>query len=247
MLLPDLPDDEAERAARLQELLIAHATGGTANNDDYVALRRSFLEDKGASPFVPQFVRSCPDLTAFWGWIKVAEPTYAARRELIWRAFVPLLDYLDSDDRPSPDPAILAGPISLETAAVRAAWERALARTQTDPEGAIGAARLLIETMCKHVLDDAGARYGGKDDLPRLYGKAAKALKIAPTHRARKALKPVLGGCTDVVAGLGALDASPRRRKQAVRPAPRHAQLAVNLAGAMALFLAETWEAKRRG
>ena len=89
MLLADLPDDEAERAACLQELLIAHATGGPASNGDYVELRRGFLEDAAAVPFLPQFVRSCPDLASFWGWIKVAEPTYAARRELIWRAFVP--------------------------------------------------------------------------------------------------------------------------------------------------------------
>jgi hypothetical protein len=253
MLLVDLPDDEGARAACLQELLIAHATGGPANNGDYVELRRGFLEDAGAGRFLPQFVRSCPDLASFWGWIKVAEPTYAARRELIWRAFVPLLDHLESADRPpSPEPSPLAGPISLETAAVRAAWERALARSQSDPEGAILAAHTLIEGMCRRVLYDAGASYGRKDELPKLYGRAAKALKIGPSHRARKAMRPVFEGCTDVVLGLLTLPAgdrdSPRRGgKKPIRAAPRHAQLAVNLAGALALFLAETWEARRRG
>jgi hypothetical protein len=252
MLLVDLPDDEAARAACLQELLIAHATGGPASNGDYVELRRGLLEDAGAGRFLPQFVRSCPDLASFWGWIKVAEPTYAGRRELIWRAFVPLLDHLESADRPSPEPAPMTGPISLETAAVRAAWERALGRSLSDPDGAIMAAHTLIEGLCRRVLDDAGASWGRKDDLPKLYGKAAKVLKIGPSHRARKAMRPVFEGCTDVVLGLLALpvgDRDPSRRggKKPVRAAPRHAQLAVNLAGALALFLAETWEARRRG
>jgi hypothetical protein len=49
-----------------------------------------------------------------------------------------------------------------------------------------------------------------------------------------------------VVEGLGSLrnkigDAH-GTGKAAVRPAPRHAQLAVNLAGAMTTFLIETWQ-----
>ena len=33
--------------------------------------------------------------------------------------------------------------------------------------------------------------------------------------------------------------------KKAVKPAARHAALAVNLAGAMAMFLVETWSSRR--
>jgi hypothetical protein len=59
-----------------------------------------------------------------------------------------------------------------------------------------------------------------------------------------------LGGCTSVVEGLGALrnkvgDAH-GQGKRPVRVSPRHAHLAVNLAGTMATFLIET-RATRRG
>ena len=37
------------------------------------------------------------------------------------------------------------------------------------------------------------------------------------------------------------------RGPKPVRPAARHAALAVNLAGAMATFLVETWYERRRG
>lgn len=61
--------------------------------------------------------------------------------------------------------------------------------------------------------------------------------------------KQILGNCQSVVESLGALrnklgDAhslGPRR----ARPLPRHAALAVNLSGAMAAFLVETWEARK--
>ncbi|WP_374616776.1 abortive infection family protein [Thauera aminoaromatica] len=58
----------------------------------------------------------------------------------------------------------------------------------------------------------------------------------------------MLGGVTSVVHGLGAmrnrLGGAHGQGKKPVRPAPRHAQLAVNLAGTAALFVIETWLAK---
>ena len=63
--------------------------------------------------------------------------------------------------------------------------------------------------------------------------------------------RQILGGVTAVVEGLGALrnrlsDAHGKGPKPA-RPSDRHAQLAVNLAGALATFLIETWLEKNLG
>jgi hypothetical protein len=78
--------------------------------------------------------------------------------------------------------------------------------------------------------------------------KPARLLNLAPSPDTEEAFKRVLGGCHTVVETLGTLrnrigDARGRRGKP-VRPAPRHAALAVNLAGAMASFIVETWQAK---
>lgn len=58
--------------------------------------------------------------------------------------------------------------------------------------------------------------------------------------------KQILGGCHTVIQGLGTLrnklsDAHGKGKK-AVKPSPRHAALAVNLAGSMAAFLVTSWE-----
>jgi hypothetical protein len=110
------------------------------------------------------------------------------------------------------------------------------------------AARTLLETVCKHILEKTGAGYSDKDDLPTLYRATAAQLNIAPSQHTEDIFKQILGGITSVVAGLGALrnriSDSHGQGPKPVRPLPRHAQLGVNLSGALATYLIETWIAK---
>ena len=106
-------------------------------------------------------------------------------------------------------------------------------------------ARTLIEAVTKRILEETGAEYSDRDDLPRLYGNAAKALNLAPSQHTEEAIKAILGGAMTVVNGLGTLrnrlsDSHARGGRLPVRPSPRHANLAVNVAGAIATFLVET-------
>ena len=132
---------------------------------------------------------------------------------------------------------------------VHAVWQKALDRRLTDAEGAITAARTLLETVCKHILDKTGTSYSDKDDLPVLYRATAKQLNLAPSQHTEEIFKQILGGVTAAIEGLGALrnrisDAHGQGPKP-VRPQPRHAQLAVNLAGTLATYLIDTWLAKK--
>jgi hypothetical protein len=107
----------------------------------------------------------------------------------------------------------------------------------------------LLETVCKHVLEEAGIEYDETADLPKLYGLAAEQLNLSPSQHTEKPFKQILGGCVSVVQGLATLrnrlsDAHGTGRI-AARPAARHAELAVDLAGTMAAFLVATWEARK--
>ncbi|MCI0573783.1 MAG: abortive infection family protein [Myxococcaceae bacterium] len=128
-------------------------------------------------------------------------------------------------------------------------WAKALARRLEDPEGAITAARSLLESVAKHILDDLSIEYSAKADLPALYRAVATALNLAPSQHTEEPFKVILGGCTSVVQGLANLrnvhgDAHGQGRRS-FRPAARHAELAVNLAGALATFMIATHEARR--
>lgn len=131
---------------------------------------------------------------------------------------------------------------------VHARWTAALDRRAHDPAGAITLARTLLEDVCRWLLDDLGEAASDQDDLPALYRKLAKALKLAPDDHSEQVFKQILGSCQSVVESLGALrnklgDAHGGGRRRA-KPAARHAELAVNLAGSMATFLVATWEAR---
>lgn len=128
-------------------------------------------------------------------------------------------------------------------------WEKALERRSRDPEGAITSARTLLETVCKYILDSKAIVYDDKASLPKLYHLTAQQLNLAPGQHTEEVFKQILGGCQAIVGGLGSLrnrlsDAH-GRGKTVAKPASRHAELAVNLAGAMATFLVATFEASK--
>ncbi len=129
------------------------------------------------------------------------------------------------------------------------AWQKALVRRASDPEGAITAAKTLLETVCKHVIDEAGQGYGENDDLPKLYATAAECLQLAPTQHTEKVFKSILGNCQSIVGNLAnlrnRLGDSHGQGKRYVKPVARHAELAVNLAGSVAMFLIATWNARK--
>lgn len=230
---------------------MAHATGGVGGDDEYVLHRRRLLSEPGLLDLVPNFVKSCRDSFQFWQFIKYEYGSYAERRMFLWDAFRPLLEYLEGDGASPADRPVSEVLQSFNPDAVHGLWMKALARRASDPDGAITAARSLLEAVCKHILDEQGIEYDDTADLPRLYRATAESLQLAPSQHSEVAFKRILGGCTSVVEGLGSLrnrlgDSHGQGRRQ-VRPKPRHAQLAVNLAGAMALYLVETWGWRQEG
>ena len=97
-------------------------------------------------------------------------------------------------------------------------------------------------------MDEQQIGYDENADLPKLYSTVASTLNLAPSQHSEKIVRQILGGCQAVVEGLGAVrnrlgDAHGKGRT-APKPAPRHAELTVNLAGTMATFLVATWESR---
>lgn len=236
------------KVQRLQDILVARATGEFADDDEYIRLRAELLAYPEIQARLPSFVSRFRQLSQFWPFIKGRFATYAERRQFIWEEFRRCLEHVETRVTPidTDTTAILE---KLDSEHVRTAWYRASERRTSDPEGAITAAKTLLETVCKHILDERNTPYEETFDLPKLYSTVAASLKLAPSQHAEQIFKQILGACQQVVEGLGAVrnrfgDAH-GKAKAAVKPAPRHAELAVNLAGSMATFLISTWEARR--
>lgn len=239
-----------EDVESLKNILVAAATGQGNADEEYSRLRRTLLKDASIRDKPPRFVRTCRNLGEFWPLIKEQEGTYADRRRFLAEQFDPVLTFLEQQSVVPGDEAASVTLNKVDSPHIADAWQKALERRTSDPSGAITAARTLIETVCKHILDAQGIVYGDSDDLPKLYRLTADSLKLSPSQHTEQLFRKILGGCHAIVEGLGAL----RNRhsdahgtgKAGVRPAPRHAELAVNLAGTMATFLLATWDARAK-
>jgi len=239
----------SENVEIFQNMLIADATsGGGSSVVEYRALRDEIINHHLLKDIVPRFVRTCRSPSEFWQFIKFKFPTYAERRQFIWEEFRPMFERLDGSAAAPSDQSVSATLQRFNADTVHQLWSKALERRESDPEGAVTLARTLLESVCKHILDEHSLTYRNDADLPALYRQTAEILNVAPSQHSEQIFRQILGGCTAVVEGLGALrnklsDAH-GQGSRTVRPAARHAELAVNLAGAVAIFLVTTHEAK---
>jgi hypothetical protein len=129
---------------------------------------------------------------------------------------------------------------------VVAEWHKASDRTIDDPEGAITSARTMLETACKHILREMDMSPGANDDLPQLYRAAAAALGCAPSKEMDELHRRIFGSAFQIMQAIGEMrnrwgDAHGKAMSE-TKVSRAQAELAVNLAGSLASFLASRLE-----
>lgn len=137
-----------------------------------------------------------------------------------------------------------------ESEPVRHSWIKAASSVASDPAGAITAARAVLESTCRHVLAEFQMDGDDHGNLPKLYRDAASCIGLASKDQHNDMLRRLLAGCTTVVDGLAELrnqlGDSHGRGPISMKPAHRHAVLAVTLAGGLSSFLLATLDARRK-
>lgn len=242
-------DTQYDRVEYFQSILVARATGGDSDDSHFQLIRHEILNSPIISEMAPRWIKTTSNLSQFWQFIKSKFSTYEERRRFIWDAFRPILEYLESGLSHPAQKSIDEALSNFDSESVRFAWAKALERKLSDPEGAITISRTILESVCKHILDDKSVAYNANSiELSELYKLTAKELKLSPDQHNEQIFKQILGGCSGIVNGLGTLrnklgDAH-GKGKLPVKPQARHAELAVNLAGSMALFLISTYNHK---
>lgn len=233
--------NEFQLVEYLQDGVVARATGSDFDNQLYKTARTKLLSNKTLEKLLPDWIKTKRTIDQFWTFIKGRFSTYQDRREYLWGEFAPVLNYLETKSTSPIEESIV-----FDEAHIHSQWQKALERKQLEPEGAITSARTLIESTLKHILDEQEIKYNDGAELPDLYKSVAKSLNLAPEKHQELIFKQILGGASGIVSGLGALrnklgDAHGKSKKS-VKPSERHSELAVNLAGAVAIFLLKTFK-----
>ena len=236
--------NEFQLVEYFQDGVVARATGDNFDDELYKLIRNKLLQNKSIEKLLPDWLKTKRTVDQFWTFIKGRFSTYQERREFLWNEFAPVLNYLETKST-SP----LEESIVFDEAHIHTQWQKALERKQTEPEGAITSARTLIESILKYILDEQEIKYNDGAELPDLYKEVAKSLNLAPEQHQEQIFKQILGGASGIVSGLGALrnklgDAHGKSKKS-IKPSERHSELAVNLAGTMAIFLFKTYKEKK--
>ncbi|WP_052345705.1 abortive infection family protein [Paucisalibacillus sp. EB02] len=246
---PSLEEDfntEIEKAEYLQRILINVSTNdGPYSEEHYVKLRKHFINGITTKNLLPSFVINNRDTSQFWHFIKNRFSTYAERRQFIWNEFTRLIDYFEAQEFSPIDESIDKHLKVFSSDYVLDYWKRAIERKENDPEGAITLSRSLMEAVLKHILEEKNIGYSNSADLHEIYKQVTNELNLTPEKHDVKIFKQILGGCSAVVSGLGNLrnsqgDAHGKGKNRYYKPSSRHAELAVNLAGSMCLFLIQT-------
>lgn len=250
---PYVSDDVLARAEILENLLVACATsgGGRGDSGGYRRARDLLLAIPGVSERVPRFLRTCRTLDEFWAFIKQMGNNWASREQFIHAEFEPLKSWLEQG-AVSPveeeGDAILA---TVDLPHVREAWEKAYDRVRLgDFDGAITAAKTLLEKVCQRILDDLDETYPTDADLPKLHHLVCKRLNLAPSEQTQELFRKLLGGCKTIVDNIAAVrnrlgDAHPEQ-ETGIKADRRHAELAANAAGTAAVFLIASWQEQNR-
>ena len=245
----DLHPEILDSLVKLQALLVASATSLAPDEEEYVNLRSPLLENPITAALLPGPVKRAQSHRDFLTWLTKKFPQHGGRISFLNKAFLETIELTTVRAGRPTDAEISLTLESFDIDGVSKVWQKALDRCcrLEDFGGAITAARTLLEAVCRRILKDGGNHVSDGQNLPTLYSQVTKVLRLSPDHTTDNELKRVLGGCQNIVSGLGAL----RNRlgdAHASSNADRYqAELAVQLAGAMACYLVATWHQHLRG
>ena len=122
----------------------------------------------------------------------------------------------------------------------------------SDPAAAISAAKELVESTCKVLLDALLVAYSNSDDLPALYKKVAETLRlnaeaVPDSAPGSKSAQKVLRTLSTTVQSLAELRNELGLGHGRAVPSPaleRHARLSFNACVTVVEFLLDTWHAR---
>lgn len=242
-----MASSDLQKAARIKDILLTRAVSREGDEGEYQRLRRDLLLTP-SKDLVPECVLKCRSLQEFWDFISTRIDGWKPRRAYLGEQFSSLLDSLENEQPPAIGDSVLGALAIVSWDNVQAEWMKILERRNIDSAAAITSARTLVESVCKHILDEEGIAYESKDDLQSLYRKVTAQLTLAPSQQTTNTVRQIMSGCISTIEGIGALrnqQGDAHGKGPAHVNLPRLSELAINAAGTMSSFLIREYDAQQ--
>lgn len=135
-------------------------------------------------------------------------------------------------------------------AALEIEFERTLTSIEADPPASLTAACSMVEALFKVYIEDENLEMPSQATIKKLWSVVQADLRLDPASLQDDDLKRILSGLTSIVDGLGSIrthsGSAHGRGRKSYRVASRHARLVVHSAHSLAVFIIETWDAKKK-
>ncbi|MCL5784937.1 MAG: abortive infection family protein [Patescibacteria group bacterium] len=229
----------------VKNTIINMATGVDFGYEKYESAREKIISRSELKTVLPDWLIDKRYGSQFWPFIKSVSATYDGRRTFLRSAFDEIADFVRKGGS-QPVAVSLTDPLEkIDNAQLDNLWKKSVERLQSDPEGAITAAKSLFEATMKYILDKENQAYSRTDGIMDLYKKVKKVLNLDPNNHNLETYKQILNGIASVVSGLSNLrndysDAHGRGKDGFVTEI-RHAELTINLAGSLCTFLLNSY------
>ena len=242
-------DQTLENIRAFQTICIDMATGTHIPYETYEDARNTLMADLTIKSAIPDWIVTHRYGSHYWRFIKAKYEHYEERRIFLRTSFDELVEYVEGNGSHPISVSVQDALAAIQDDKLEDIWRKINLRKDTDIDGAITAARTMVETTLKYILDQENETYTNKDDLNDLYKKVATILNLSPGGHSEQLFRRILSGVTSIVQGFGEMRNSygdaHGKGKSSYKAEMRHATLTINLAGTMCTFLLETYPVKR--
>jgi hypothetical protein len=132
---------------------IGEGEGFSGGDEEFRELRDLLCGNAQIKATLPAFVLRCRTRKDLWDHISDGRSSWRERRVYVLDSFEATRVAIEEISQPFGELPIASVLTTLGEDDIQNAWTKAFARCHSDPSGAITAARALVETVCKHILD----------------------------------------------------------------------------------------------
>lgn len=236
---------------QINELIELSLSGRYNDKNRYQQIRSKMIKSTDLGLNIPEPIKECNTLSSLISRLQ-SESNYddsEYQRTELEEDTVEIENSIDGELINGASVYIFEELSGIDIKALNNQWRKAYTRCNYDPDGAITAAKTLLESTMMIILDESNIEYKENSSTPSLYRLTSKVLNLDPSNRENGIVKKALGGCATLVNFLCEIrnefgDAHGNASKVTIYPSQEIARLVISLSGHLSIWLLKRYKGR---